>query len=1011
MKNILGCILLVSIINFTCVYGQEIIKNSVYPVTKKSEVLLLNGSWDFKYIKGSEIPNKDKNFYKSVFIGNEWGKIDVPSNWELQGKSELDYAVIKEGFGLYRTTFSVPEKFSNDDVYIRFEGVLYAYEVYVNGVYVGQWGSAYNSRQFNITQYLKKNQKNTLAVKVKTFTSTGTQWFDISDHWALSGIFRDVVLFSVPKVHFSDFVLASQVLQDNSAKLSIDVKVSSIEKNKHGKYSLEIVLLDPKGKKVDFIQRPINFSNTKSDFVQVNMLLQSPLLWTAETPALYKLEMTLFKDEKEFQSINEKVGIREITIKDDVLMVNNTPIKLKGVDMHEINPIRGSAMTDEDRKKDLELAKRGNINFIRTSHYPHHPRFFELADSLGFYVFAEVPFNYGPKDVTKNLDYLPHLESRAEATISRYKNRPSIIAWTIGNENLNAEVYTKVAEYVAKKDPTRPRAFPQAPNIFLKQWRDTPKVFNLLAPHYLLPNELDSLAGMVKRPIVMTEFAHSLGLSMENLEENWEVVHKHSNIAGGAIWMWSDQGVQKKKTKDEFIADKNPQGVWLDSTTYYDGNNVKGNDGIVYSNRVPQSDYWQVRKVYSPIWIKIDSISVKSKNQDLNIEFQNRFNFISLDGFSCKWVLKKYQKKLIGDEVQLTTPPNTTESLTIPVYIPNTKTGKYILVLDFFNSSGVPIYEKSIKINILGDNEESKTDIHDTVTQSEDKESKTSRISSKETSLSIDKEGNIIFKNFKVGDPLLKSLPVLRVGRKPTITLGYQGNAKKMNPTGNQLYWNPYLLTDPELISKQIRKSENGFEIVATYKWKRQELENEYIQGDVIFRMLPEGTVVCQYYLNPKSTGIFMEIGMGFFLDKKHNSFRWLGDGPFVSVPGKTYYNEWGLWALNKEDIRFTGNRTNTNLVAFYETDDLGIGFMGNKSNFAVENVNGQIFFNHNAAVSGFGTKVNLTRHLVKAAALNIIEGTFKIIDLDKKPKLFNEVFLPLKDVDVEKPFLKSYGF
>jgi len=454
------------------------------------------------------------------------------------------------------------------------------------------------------------------------------------------------------------------------------------------------------------------------------------------------------------------------------------------------------------------------------------------------------------------------------------------------------------------------------------------------------------------------------------------------------------------------------EGVLYAYVIYVNGEFV-GNDGIVYSNRHPQSDYWLVRKVYSPIWISTDEIDLQEGKQEINIEVENRFDFISLDGFTCKWSLKHYQNELSGGNVRLDTPPNSTGSFAVPVAIPDGTTGELNLSLNFFDASGMAVYEKTIKIMGAESASEPESGSSQKVKKNSNKKAKIFTITSEEISFSVDGEGRVLLVNGSANDTLLNGHPILRVGRKPTITLAYQAKAKRLNPEENkQFYWNPYLLRTPTLISKEIQKTDDGYQIKATYQWQRQEMENESVEGAVIFKMAPGGTVTCAYDLKPiNATGLFMEFGLGFSLPKEYTTFRWLGDGPFVSVPGKTYYNERDIWALDKEDIRFTGNRAHTDLAAFYKHPDGGIGFMGSDSNFAVERVDDHIIFNHNALVSGFGTKVKFTRHPVKANEQKTIKGSFKIRVLGKNSGTFNEVFLPLKKVEVEKPFLKSYGF
>ncbi len=980
--------------------------------TKNISTVLLNGSWDFKYVPGGLLSDEDNDFYKKKFDGKDWGKIDVPSNWELQGKAEPNYAgKLKEGIGLYRTTFTIPDEFKGNRIFLRFDGVLYAYEFFVNGEFAGKWASAFNSKEFDITPYIKNKGSNTLAVKVRTHAERDTHQFDISDSWSLSGIFRDVALLSVPNVHMQDFEFKTELLPNNSARLNIISNVHSFEKKPGKTFSVKGILSDPDGKEVYSFTNTFDLSQQGAGSFNEKIILENPKLWTAETPYLYSLKLTLLEGDKSIHSVSNNVGIREIKIENGIFLLNNVPIKLKGVCMHEIQPERGRALTDEDRKIDLTLAKNANINFIRTSHYPQNQRFFEMCDSMGFYVMCEVPISYGPSGYARNLDYLPDLITRVDATVSKQINHPSIIIWSVGNENYLAEVYEKAAEYVAKKDPSRPRCFPQAPTAFARQWKETPEIFNVLAPHYLSAEELENLSRESTRPIIMSEFAHSLGNSIDNLEDNWEVVLNHKNIAGAAIWMWSDQGIKRKGNIQEFATKENHDEIWIDSTTYYDGNYVYGNDGIVYANRYPQVDFWLVRKVYSPIWVKNKKITTSSGKQKLRIKLENRFDFIDLNNFNCEWTLKHYQQKLDLGIVPLSIQAKSSAFIEISVNIPAKEPAGFILTLRVIDSSGNVKYETNIQIltelasvnyaEITGSERGGSMEVisneqnHDMV------------ISNESFLFQVDETGRIFLMDKNTKDTLLYSLPVLRVGRKPTLKLMEQGRRYK-----STFYWDPYLISNPILISKKLNQTDDGYEISATYNWNRQEKENEYIDGSVTFKLSANKTITCDYDLIPyNATGFFMEFGLGFYLPEHFSTFRWFGEGPYLSAPGKTLYNERDIWTLGKDDFRFMGNRAKTDVAAFYQNESLGLGFIGYNSNFGVEEINDQIVFTNNNFISSFGTKVHFPRLYVEADSLKNVKGTFNIVKIDKTSEIINRIFLPLSEVKIERPFLKTYGF
>ena len=245
------------------------------------------------------------------------------------------------------------------------------------------------------------------------------------------------------------------------------------------------------------------------------------------------------------------------------------------------------------------MIKAGNCNFIRTSHYPPHPRLIELCDELGIYVMCEVPFGFGDEHLT-DPSYQDILYARARATVMRDKNRPSIIVWSVGNENPITDIDLATGQRVKELDPTRPICFPQVGSYFQRNFQKLPEWVDIYAPHYPVIATLRNYAATLTRPVIATEYAHALGLAAGRIQDEWDIMAASPVLAGGAVWMFQDQGLLRtaEHRMDRVQASNY---VWLDSRHYYDTNQLDGVDGIVYSNRTPQVDYWQVRKVYSPV--------------------------------------------------------------------------------------------------------------------------------------------------------------------------------------------------------------------------------------------------------------------------------------------------------------------------------------------------------------------------------------------------------------------------
>jgi beta-galactosidase len=288
--------------------------------------------------------------------------------------------------------------------------------------------------------------------------------------------------------------------------------------------------------------------------------IAQPHLWTAETPALYTLELALASG----QRISETIGLRQVTVVDGVLRLNGRPIKLRGVDHHDLWPEQGRVATEERMRRDLALMRAANINFIRTSHYPPHPRLLELCDELGFYVMDEVPFGFGDAHLTDPA-YQEDLFVRARATLQRDRNRASVIIWSVGNENPNTPLTFATGKLVKQLDPSRPICFPQVGSYFGRSHGDLPPWVDIYAPHYPVVATVENYAQTLTRPVIFTEYAHALGLATDRIEAQWAVMQASPRLAGGAVWMFQDQGILRPSAKP--VDHSAPTiSVWPDAT-------------------------------------------------------------------------------------------------------------------------------------------------------------------------------------------------------------------------------------------------------------------------------------------------------------------------------------------------------------------------------------------------------------------------------------------------------------
>ena len=492
--------------------------NGVWPVTDKTMMQSLNGKWSLKVVKGisddTSVPTADES----------WKAIPVPGCWEAYGFCEAKYDYPDSLTGYYRTTFTVPKNWKGQHVYIRFDGILRGYDLWLNDKYAGKWESGYNTRIFDLTPYLTarafKGEPQRLSMRV--YSRFKGYEFDCFDDWATMGIFRDVTLMAVPNTHLSDLTVTTRT--------NGEVNVQTIVANSTKNTKVDYEILDEEGKSVS------------KDGIVTN-----PRLWTAETPYLYTLRVYVKEKDKTLQTFNHKIGIREITIDGNILKINGKPVKLRGVNAHSTDPQTVKVISDELTLKDMRLMKEASVNYMRLSHYPREPRFYELADSMGFYLVDEVPFGFGDKHLADS-SYLNILKTRALATVQRDKLHPSVIVWSVGNENPLPQTCVEVGDYVGSLDITRPYCFPQVGSYFRRFFEgDNAKGFPssapVYAPHYPTTGQIAGFYQHLDRPVIFTEYCHTLGISFEDHDRQWEIIERTPGIAGGSVWEWADQGM------------------------------------------------------------------------------------------------------------------------------------------------------------------------------------------------------------------------------------------------------------------------------------------------------------------------------------------------------------------------------------------------------------------------------------------------------------------------------------
>ncbi len=645
----------------------------------------LNGTWKFNWVKNpSERP---ENFYKEEFKVDNWEEIDVPSNWQMRGYGIPIYTDVNYPYsintqiipkidhnynpvGSYRRKFNVPTNWKGREIFIHFGGVKSAFYIWINGEKVGYSQGSMTPAEFNITKYLK-NDNNILAVEVYRW-SDGS-YLEDQDMWRFSGIFRDVYLYSTPKVHIRDFYVRC-VLDENyeNSKLKVSVKVIHYGKDEVDQHNIEISLVDIEQRYVNseiLMNEALSIKTGTEQVLELEANIKNPKKWTAETPNLYDLFLILKNSEGQITEVeNCKFGFRKIELSDQgSFLVNGESIIFKGVNRHEHDPDNGRAISYDRMVEDIIIMKQNNINAIRTSHYPNHTKWYDLCDEFGIYVLDECNLeSHGLRDIIPGSDpnWTDACVDRMISMVERDKNHPSIVMWSLGNEAGMGENFKIMKKETLKLDSTRPIHYEGD----YKQ-----EISDVISSMYFSPKQLErnlkrNTAGtpgrMVKlsspRPYILCEYAHAMGNSLGNFQEFMDVFEKYPNAIGGFIWDFIDQGLRKVSDKGEEF--------WAYGGDYGDEPNDKNFciNGIVLPDRKPNPSLFEVKKVYQNI--KFYPVSLVEGK----LVIHNKFNFISLDDFITKWELtangKVIQQGLIDS---LNIGPSEKKELMVPFREPN----------------------------------------------------------------------------------------------------------------------------------------------------------------------------------------------------------------------------------------------------------------------------------------------------------------------------------------------------
>jgi evolved beta-galactosidase subunit alpha len=600
----------------------------------------LNGVWKFMFLDAPEY--SPEGFFNSDFDVTKMDDITVPGNWQLQGYGKMHYSDLWYNFpinppyvptenptGIYKRTFFVEESYRDKKIIIRFCGVDSAYHLWINGKEVGYSKVARNESEFDITDFIRVGEENDVTVRVYQW-SDGT-YLEDQDMWWESGIFRDVELIGVPKDGINDYKVIADL--DDEYKNGIFKVEAFLRTTKEVNVTFELV---DAGENTVFTKTVV----AKEGKACIDEVIADVNHWTAETPYLYKLFMTVEDDGQIVEVIPQNVGFRNIRLNGETFLVNGVAIKFKGVNRHDYSPQNGRVVSREEIEKDIILMKQFNINAIRTSHYPNSYYLYDLCDEYGMYLIAETDLECHGFELTGDYKWItndPSWElayvSRMTRMIERDKNHPAIIFWSLGNESAFGCNFRKMTDVAHEMDPTRLVHYEgdfdvESADVYstMYTWIENPK------KPYLMKDIIEKS----KKPHIHCEYCHAMGNGPGNLKDYQDLVYAHDKLQGGFVWEWFDHGIESFTESGE---------------KYYRYGGDFGDDpsnkdfcidGLIMPDRTPSPGLYEYKKVIEPITTTAVDI------QKGIINLLSRYDFANLDRFNLVY-------KVMEDDVILQT--------------------------------------------------------------------------------------------------------------------------------------------------------------------------------------------------------------------------------------------------------------------------------------------------------------------------------------------------------------------
>lgn len=899
----------------------------------------LNGSWKFQY--SPKPADRPMDFFKADFQDKTWAEIEVPSNWEMEGygtplytnatypfgKNQPNIGHDDNPVGSYRLQVELPDGWGKRQTILHFDGVKSAFYLWVNGEKVGYSQGSRTPAAFDISKYVKTG-KNLIAVEVYRW-SDGS-YLEDQDYWRLSGIFRDVYLWSRnAKASIKDFKITTEL---NKAFTQADLN-AAVKFNSGSKGALQVEILDEDNKSIFSSKQKFN-----GEIFNFSQQVNSPKLWSAEHPNLYTVVFSLYdKKDKLVEVIPQKVGFRKVEITaDHVFKINGVAVKLKGVNRHEHHPDKGQVVTRESMLRDIKLFKENNINAVRTAHYPNAPEWYALCDQYGIYVMDEANIEShgymsgkGGSPISNNPEWEAAHVDRVKSMAERDKNHPSVVIWSSGNEAAHGPNLAACAAWFRKHHPERPVHYEGTKNPVTKKHP---------APEYVITHS-DMESGMYLDPgwggdwplgpSILCEYSHAMGNSNGNLQDYWDHIYKTPKLVGGFVWDWMDQGIKqpipaahKSKSgvgpvKDYYLA----YGGTLQDE-YYNDNNFCMN-GVISADWTPHPGLKAINHVMRNVWV------TETMPEKKTIEVKNLYDFTKLKEFATgRWELLRDGKvKNKGELSSLDIAAHKTQKVKL-LDFPNTlpKTGELLLNV-YFNSTKdfspmvteghLLAQEQVVLREEFPGLKQSSVENADALTVEETSE--TIIVKNGVIELSVHKQKGIIntlsYKGKKMieegGQPDLWRAGVDndKTAFQYENVFGPYSKRPKVNENAS-----PYEFAAKDLTSSSVSVEALEGKVMIKTSWTLNHNAGTY---DIDYAIYPDGKVECNVAYDLKKIAdkrnpLPLRIGSAWKISKGFTQLIWYGRGPDETYPGRSF-EPIGIYQGSVDEQWFDYNRPQEN--------------------------------------------------------------------------------------------------